>query len=328
MSALAIAEALEDLCEAAVATLPGSVSGRQGQRIAARMTREVRAYFERVERRFPTRKVLALAGKYLAKRPEDKGQTQAEKEKVQNQVAKIIGTAVASQDRTLERAHAEYSAVAYMLAAAQVEDSLRKQFRVRESALIEATLRADFLDQPIPLPVTEWARAEAATKVTAMSVTTQRELASTIADAMTQPRRGVPDVARAIRDRFTDMTTTRSELIATTEMNYAMSQGTFDRGAAMGATKKEWITAGDDRVSEICQGNGGAGTIPMERAFPSGDMQPPGHPRCRCALATFGATRATVRIGVSPEGRTNWLANVGRGVVAQAALKQIVKAAQ
>jgi hypothetical protein len=327
MTALALCEALEELCEATVATLPGSVGSPAGRRLVARMTAAMKTYFERLERRFPTRKVLALAGKYMAARPEDKKQTLAEKQKAQAQVAKLIEPAIGLTDAALERALAEHSAVGYMLAADQIEASLRKQFRIRESALQEATLRAEFLDQPIPGPVIDWAETNAATRVTAMAATTQRELASTIADAMTQPRRGVPDVGRAIRNQFGDMTTVRSELIATTEMNNAMSQGTFDRGASMGAKEKEWITVGDDRVSqEICIPNEGAGRVRLGRVFPSGHMQPSGHPRCRCALATFGATRATARAGVSPEGRSNWLANVGDGLAAARTLQTILRA--
>lgn len=306
-------EALEELCEATVATLPGSVGSRQGRRLAKRMTGEMQGYFERLERRFPMSKILSFAGKYMVKRPEDYKYSLAEKQKVQERVAKIIG---APKDSAFEGALAEYSAIGYMIAAIEIEYSLRKQFKIQESAVIaEATLRADFLDQPIPLPVIDWAKAEAATKVTAMGATTQRELASVIADTMTHPRRGVPDVATAIQDRFTDMSRTRAELIATTEMNRAMSQGTLDRGVSMGAKEKEWITVGDDRVNvPICQANGGQDRIRIGRAFQSGDMQPPGHPRCRCALGTFGATRATARQGISPDGRREWLSNIGKGV--------------
>jgi len=326
--ALALAEAFEELAEATVATLPGSSGGREGKRLTARLTVEMRKYFERLERRFPTSKVLAFARKYMAARLEGQKQTLEEKKKVQAQVEKIIGAALGSGDTALEKALAEGTAVGYMVAAEQIEDSLRKQFRIRESVLSEASITAEFLDQPIPPKVIDWTSANAADLVTGMTATTQRDLAGTIADAMTNPRRGVPDVARAIQDRFGDMSRTRAELIANTEMNNAMSQGTFDRGASLGAKKKEWITVGDDRVSqEICLPNEGAGQIQMRNTFPSGHMQPSGHPRCRCALATFGATRATARAGASPKGRENWLASVGKGMAAQAVLANIVKAA-
>jgi len=328
VTALALIEALEELAEATVATLPGSVGNRQGKRLVAGLTRALQEYFERIQRRFPTAKVLSFAGKYMAARPEGQKQAQAEKVQVRGQVEKVIGPAVTKRDTTLERVLAEHMAVGYTVAADQIEASLRKQFRIRESGLQEASIRAEFLDQPIPIPIIDWARAESATLVTAMAETTQRDLAGVIADAMTNPRRGVPDVGRAIRERFTDMTRERAELIANTEMNNAMSQGTVDRGASMGAKEKEWITVGDDRVSElICEPNGGQGNIPLAKAFQSGHMQPSGHPRCRCAIATFGATRATARVGVSPEGRSNWLANVGNGIAAAQGLQAIIRAA-
>jgi SPP1 gp7 family putative phage head morphogenesis protein len=45
---------------------------------------------------------------------------------------------------------------------------------------------------------------------------------------------------------------------------------------------KEWITAGDDLVSEDCTANGEQGPIDLDDEFQSGASAPPEHPNCRC----------------------------------------------
>lgn len=310
--ALALANALVELSEATLATLPGSVGNPAGKKLVRSLTKEFQDFFRRLEGRFPMGKVRQFSTTFFANRPEDAEQSLEEKNKVAERVEGIITAAVGKSDKTLEKALGDHMAVGYMVAAGQIEASLRKEFKVQEAALFEASIEAQFLDQAIPTEVVDWANANAAQAVVGIAETTKRDLANTIATTLTQPRRGVPDVAQAIQNRFAGMSRARAELIATTEMNNAMSQGTLDRAASMGATKKEWITVGDDRVSElICEPNGGQGEIALPRTFQSGHERPSGHPRCRCALGTFGATRATVRAGVSEPGRDSWLSNIG-----------------
>jgi SPP1 gp7 family putative phage head morphogenesis protein len=45
---------------------------------------------------------------------------------------------------------------------------------------------------------------------------------------------------------------------------------------------KEWITAGDDLVSEDCAANAEQGAIDLDDDFQSGANAPPDHPNCRC----------------------------------------------
>lgn len=45
---------------------------------------------------------------------------------------------------------------------------------------------------------------------------------------------------------------------------------------------KEWITAGDDLVSEDCAANAEQGAIDLDDDFQSGASAPPDHPNCRC----------------------------------------------
>lgn len=48
------------------------------------------------------------------------------------------------------------------------------------------------------------------------------------------------------------------------------------------AMEKSWLTVGDNRVSDGCAENEGAGWIPLDEPFPSGDQAPLRFPGCRC----------------------------------------------
>ncbi|KKL18208.1 hypothetical protein LCGC14_2477840, partial [marine sediment metagenome] len=81
---------------------------------------------------------------------------------------------------------------------------------------------------------------------------------------------------------------------------------------------KQWITVGDDRVSQlICQPNeaGSGRGIPIDASFESGHVTTPGHPRCRCSVAFFGATRDQIEAGLTPQGRTEWIGGLSEGVL-------------
>jgi hypothetical protein len=146
-------------------------------------------------------------------------------------------------------------------------------------------------------------------------------LTNTIESAMLRGRTsGVAEVARAIDQAFPEFKKGRSALIATTEMNFAMSRGAFNRAAAMGSRLKQWITVGDDRVSQIiCQPNEGGSQrgIPIDASFASGHVTTPGHPRCRCSVAFFGASRSQIEVGLTPEGRREWVGGLNEGVLQQ-----------
>ncbi len=130
----------------------------------------------------------------------------------------------------------------------------------------------------------DWAKTQGAQLVTQMDVETKRRLALTISNGISK-KRGIPGISRDIRNTFGDMTKYRSELIARTETANALSQASLDSMADMEIDGKEWITAGDDLVSDDCQANEAQGVIPVNQSFSGGVMAPPQHPDCRCALA-------------------------------------------
>ena len=130
----------------------------------------------------------------------------------------------------------------------------------------------------------DFAKKRGAQLVTEMDKTTKKRLARVISDGI-QNKKGVPGIARDIRKTFTDMTKYRSEIIARTETANALGEAFIDRGKELGVTGKEWITAGDERVSLECQENEAAGVIAFDATFPGGTKTPPQHPACRCAVA-------------------------------------------
>ena len=131
----------------------------------------------------------------------------------------------------------------------------------------------------------DWAGKHSATLVTQMAEETQRRLALTVANGIKQ-KRGIPGLARDIRNTFGDMTKYRSELIARTETANALSQASLDTMADMEIDGKEWVTSGSTFSQEDeCGENEAQGVIPVGQAFSSGHHAPPAHPDCECVVA-------------------------------------------
>jgi len=130
----------------------------------------------------------------------------------------------------------------------------------------------------------KYAQKHCAKLVTNMDTETKRLIAQTVSDGI-KNKRGIDGISRDLRKQFTDMSTKRSRLIAKNETADALGQAFEDRGKGLGITGKEWVTVGDDRVSDGCSENEAVGVIPFNQPFPSGDMRPPRFPGCRCSAA-------------------------------------------
>ena len=129
-----------------------------------------------------------------------------------------------------------------------------------------------------------WAEKHGANLVKGMNEETKKRLAHTISQGI-ENKRGIPGLSRDIRKTFADMSKHRSELIARTETASALSTASLDSMADMGIEGKQWITAGDDLVSDECLGNEAEGVIPVGQMFSGGVDAPPQHPDCRCVVA-------------------------------------------
>lgn len=76
----------------------------------------------------------------------------------------------------------------------------------------------------------------------------------------------------------------RRETIAITEQRMATERGKEALAKERGAEWKLWITAGDERVSDIDVDNEAQGWIAVKDNFSSGHSVPPSHPNCRCTV--------------------------------------------
>lgn len=128
----------------------------------------------------------------------------------------------------------------------------------------------------------QYAAQQAGELVTGINDTSQQMIADAIEQGIDQ-QLGVQGTAGLLSDLFDSFSNYRSRLIATTEMNDAMSEGMLIKLGALGVAYKQWIAA--TACCDACADNDDASPIPIDDVFPSGDDRPPAHPNCRCALA-------------------------------------------
>ncbi|MER6877414.1 minor capsid protein, partial [Amycolatopsis sp. NPDC000673] len=107
-------------------------------------------------------------------------------------------------------------------------------------------------------------------------------LAETLAEGL-EAGLAPAEIARNLDGVLTDRAW--ASMVAETETARAISAATQDRYLGIGVTANTWMTATDQRVCPACRDNESAGPVSIGQSFPSGASGPPGHPRCRCALA-------------------------------------------
>lgn len=208
---------------------------------------------------------------------------------IQIDVASVVGEA-------LEGSVDNFAAALEAPLAAAMAEGMRATIASMIADIgLDAAEAAAFSASLEPMTI-QWAKEHAAELVKGINGTTRKEIADSVARALAE-QRGVPGLTKDLQDKLGDLLgRKRAELIATTEMNIAVSEGANRAARAIGATEKEWITVGDGRVSKtICLPNEGDGKIDMNAAFQSGHEFTPGHPRCRCGVAYYGADPNLVR---------------------------------
>lgn len=127
----------------------------------------------------------------------------------------------------------------------------------------------------------DWAANMAAELVQGIDTTTQDSIADIIAEGI-EGMRGVPGTASDLQDLMDGMTRKRALTIASTEMNRAFSAAALDKFNAVGVEYKQIILSED--ACDICEGNADQDPIPVDEEYDSGDLAPPFHPNCRCAI--------------------------------------------
>lgn len=134
----------------------------------------------------------------------------------------------------------------------------------------------------------DYAAEYAAQLVKDVDQTTINILATAISKGIAN-QAGVPGTGQLIRKAVDDMSVFRSKLIASTEMNDAMSQAALAKMKALQVPYKQLIASPD--ACEICLSIVDAGPVPVDQPFVDLDGEEheasPIHPGCRCA--TTGA---------------------------------------
>lgn len=139
-------------------------------------------------------------------------------------------------------------------------------------------MRYDDLGRLVENPDSEWAITDF----------TRESLRGTVSEAMAEGWSN-DKIAEAITESY-GFSEERAMMIARTETQMAANAGAVAGYRASGVVeRKQWVTAGDDRVEEECLDNAAAGpdndgVLPLDAEYPSGDDAPPAHPNCRCTI--------------------------------------------
>jgi hypothetical protein len=126
-----------------------------------------------------------------------------------------------------------------------------------------------------------YAATKGASLVTGMNATTRTILGDTVADSILTLN-GVDGLKRDLLSVFEDMASWRAEMIATTEMNDAMSEAAMNKMARLNIEYKQVILSPE--ACPICEDNAAEDPLPINQSYSSGDLRPPFHPNCRCAV--------------------------------------------
>lgn len=137
----------------------------------------------------------------------------------------------------------------------------------------------------------KWAEDHAADLITGIGKTTRDAIETIIVDAFEE---GTPveEIASEI-DAFLD-DPARSEMIARTETMRAANAGqeaswnqAVEQGLLPDTSKKEWLTADDDKLCDDCDSLDGQ-QVDLDDDFESDSGEtvetPPLHPNCRCSV--------------------------------------------
>jgi hypothetical protein len=138
----------------------------------------------------------------------------------------------------------------------------------------------DIVNQVNKLAV-EWAENRAAELVTKISEATRDYLRADITQAVKEGW-STKQLGKVLQENY-GFSEGRSEMISRTEIAAADVQGNLMAYRESGVVEgKEWIRGSEEYPCDECEENDAAGVIPLEVAFPSGDMGPPAHPNCVC----------------------------------------------
>jgi len=247
----------------------------EGKRLVVQMERKVLAWFRAQTKSLPVGRVSALYTKRL---------------KAMEETAVDVDEFFVTFTEWLDDGIEQFE----VLLASSIEDGLAAGFEGDLQAWIdEFKLKAPPFDAAAMLPesVIKQALEHAGERVKGIVEDTAAQLSTVIADAL-EKNLSPAQLAKELRDRFEEIGSVKSKVIARTEMGEAVSEGAFQANKAVGADTKESIMTTD--MDDICVVNEADGRIPIDQPHSSGDMHPLYHPNCMCTEAYFGATETGV----------------------------------
>jgi HK97 family phage portal protein len=113
--------------------------------------------------------------------------------------------------------------------------------------------------------------------------TTQEALRDTLFEGI-QNGESIPKLSKRIAEVYQKAKDYRTDRIARTETATAANQGTLEAYKQSGVVKKkEWITADDERLCDLCAPMDGE-VVNIDDNFSAGISAPPLHPNCRCTI--------------------------------------------
>lgn len=130
--------------------------------------------------------------------------------------------------------------------------------------------------------------------------TTLNDMISFIAEAKADGLT-IDELAAQLADHFDEVSQVRGTVIARTETARAMGDANRATMVENGVATKHWVGAGpaDD---ELCRGNIEDGSIPVDEAFSSGDMNEPAHPNCLLPDQEVKVVRVDAKLSTQYDG--------------------------
>jgi hypothetical protein len=254
---------LDDMIELVEAAIPANPSSAENKKLVKKTEEIMAAYFKSLEQAFPYQQLEAIYNKHVTVKE------QAGTGEANDIMAPILRMFRAKLLTDLVGQHV----TAYLSGSAQLTSWGSTQRGIPIA-----------YEGPAIQHAIDYAQRHCAELVTNMDEESRRLIAETVSNAI-ENKRGIPGLARDLRNQFADMTRYRSELIAKSETRDALFHASQDRMEAMGVTGKEWIlgSGGREGNCEYCKRNADAGIIPIEEEFPTPQYEI--HPGCTCAIA-------------------------------------------
>lgn len=132
----------------------------------------------------------------------------------------------------------------------------------------------------------QYAKERSAELVTQIDQTTRHEMRGIISSGL-EENVGLDEITARIKDAYS-FSDERAELIARTEVAMANQHGALSgmRIARLAGVEIRKVWLPDALACDDCQDNGDDGPIDLDDYFSTGDLAPPAHPNCRCALGS------------------------------------------